>query len=1831
MKSTDIRRFVPLCACLSVVALSCGDGPAGLNDFVPCDGPEPSSADAGYIHGTVVAAEDDSPVSGAAIRVDGVEGCLSTDGDGRFVFPLAGGGGFRMVVTADHRTHATRVNSVTIGHDTSLGVFALPMRDAAVSVIGPSGGTHRSSKGGLELTFPAGALDQMREVSATRFGAGRELPGKLPETSHFTMALEAVAGDGELDQPVTITIPNDYGFPAGTQVPVGVFDEQTGEWVPDGTGVVSEDGTQVVYVATHFSAFDCNFPVTSSGRPGLVGKDPRRKKDPCKRNGSSGNSIVDIRSGTLRLDFDMPWGRRGGRERSIGLAYQSGAATPWVWTGGPWADESADPKTPEYAGVEVQVEGRLERVYMENNPDGNWAAYMWDGRNQRGEMLPTGLYDGWIRVYGAEKGVFAQADFFGGKPTYSLGIEADELVEADTTITTRFQLINGTESDVGNGWYIKGIPEIFTHADGSAMVVMDGESGGVYLPDVRARIVAGSADATDCGDGSSAINDCLDYPEDLAVAPDGSLLTTDSWSDRIIRIGTDGLLSTVFDGAADGYDFKSVAVSPDGVVYFSDETSGKVYRVTGGAAEFVAGGDVPDIFFGTPTVTAATDLDFDADGNLYIADWPYGLRILTTDGTLKNAYAGPNPDYPAPVAIDVNPDGSVLLAEPMRQRVRLLTADGQLLPVAGLDGSEGFDGDGGPAVKARLYMPSGVARGADGTVYIADVYNDRIRSVGTDGIIRTFAGKSAAAGSGFGDGEPATETVNAEPLAPVVDADGNILAVDRHNGHIWRYDLSTRVFARPPSQNAVLAITDESGYTLETSDTKYEFDAAGKCAAFTDDRGDRAVVTRDGTGRISSIDYAGGDSVTFQYDGQLASITAPGGLVMQLDADSDRNVTGISIPGGVETTLSYDGQGRLTGWQDADGRGATYEPDDYGRVRAVHATDGGTRLYEPLETADLLNDRLAHGEGITPAEPGRAGMGASAKYTDENGGQYQFKYDALGEASEIVMPDGTTVTMGNHTCGMPSVVSVPGAWTRTFFYDEWGRMLVDKGPEGDTDYTWDPETGDLLSISTPGGRMTEFESDSEGRITAIKAGSRTLYAFGYLEGSRLEWMDDAIGRRTTYAWDDDGNLQKLTQSGIDTATFERDDAGNITAITDAVGGRTSFGLDEIGRVKSITDRGGAVHAIGMDHAGQVTSLATSGAGVDDGLSTGWSRDARGRVESVSINGMGPWTLDWLGENLVGAISSPMGRVDATYDARGRVVTRTISEGDPDTPSAVATYTYDVDGHLVAAVDDDSSVTFEYDTLTGALLAVTQQYDGMPGPVTLTYEMDPDGIVTSVGYPALDGFDGGVFYYSYDGPTGLPTDITAPDGRYWDLYRDELGRVTEFEVGWGEELEMTREYDARGYLERIVAYLDSWREDEHTRFEYVVDDDGAILSATDPAGAATYGYDAMRRVASVMKSGPGDNESYDCNGAGDPTDAGYEYDEFRRMTRANGYSYAFDAAGRVVTRTSDADGSRLELTWDGDDNLVRASTFADGSETPEHVVTYGYDALGRRVYRDVDGDRRFFVYDFTDIALEMNESGGVDAFYLHEPHMDNPLGMYRDGEWYACIVDGAGSVRGLVRLSDRTMVRTWRYTAFGRVESSTGDVEFRYGFQGREPDQLTGLIHFRARELDPIAGRFISTDPDKFTSFAGTYAFGGNDPINRRDPTGAGPRAVRAAGEVYSGYNDAKQNLEKYVDSKVSKVGGREAGSAAGYIWKTVGSNMIDNYAKIPLPSPYQSPGPNVTDAAVYLYKAYKAKDPCERAKVGGDVLVDMMPGGDKWLRPMVDNFNNFGNLMNAGN
>src|SRR5262249_20621834 len=106
-----------------------------------------------------------------------------------------------------------------------------------------------------------------------------------------------------------------------------------------------------------------------------------------------------------------------------------------------------------------------------------------------------------------------------------------------------------------------------------------------------------------------------------------------------------------------------------------------------------------------------------------------------------------------PRGVAVGPDGGLFIADTFNHRVRRVGPDGVITTVAGND-TPGFSGDGGPATAAQLSEPRGVAVGPDGSLFIADLGNRRVRRVGADGVITTMAGNGTP---GFnGDGGPAT-------------------------------------------------------------------------------------------------------------------------------------------------------------------------------------------------------------------------------------------------------------------------------------------------------------------------------------------------------------------------------------------------------------------------------------------------------------------------------------------------------------------------------------------------------------------------------------------------------------------------------------------------------------------------------------------------------------------------------------------------------------------------------------------------------------------------------------------------------------------------------------------------------------------------------------------------------------------------------------------------------------------------------------------------------------------------------------------------------------------
>ena len=161
-------------------------------------------------------------------------------------------------------------------------------------------------------------------------------------------------------------------------------------------------------------------------------------------------------------------------------------------------------------------------------------------------------------------------------------------------------------------------------------------------------------------------------------------------------------------------------------------------------------------------------------------------------GTIDTYVGGGNGDGNDAVDATIDPRGIALVgsasapdiyvADGLNNRVRRVDhSTGIITTIAGT-GVSGFSGDGGQAVNAQLWLPIDVAVDSAGNVYIADLSNNRIRKVGTDGRISTFAGNGQANYSG--DGGLATAAGINTPYGVAVGLDGYVYIADYGNNRI---------------------------------------------------------------------------------------------------------------------------------------------------------------------------------------------------------------------------------------------------------------------------------------------------------------------------------------------------------------------------------------------------------------------------------------------------------------------------------------------------------------------------------------------------------------------------------------------------------------------------------------------------------------------------------------------------------------------------------------------------------------------------------------------------------------------------------------------------------------------------------------------------------------------------------------------------------------------------------------------------------------------------------------------------------------------------------------
>jgi uncharacterized protein (TIGR03437 family) len=150
-----------------------------------------------------------------------------------------------------------------------------------------------------------------------------------------------------------------------------------------------------------------------------------------------------------------------------------------------------------------------------------------------------------------------------------------------------------------------------------------------------------------------------------------------------------------------------------------------------------------------------------------------GSDLVGDDGAAVSAQLA------QPEGLAVDSGGSLYIADAANHRIRKVSPSGAIATVAG-NGHPGFSGDGGPAAAAQLNQPYGLALDQAGNLYVADYGNERVRRIGTDGLITTIAGNGEHGGAG--DGGPATSAQLLGPRNLVADAAGD-LYLSEFEGH----------------------------------------------------------------------------------------------------------------------------------------------------------------------------------------------------------------------------------------------------------------------------------------------------------------------------------------------------------------------------------------------------------------------------------------------------------------------------------------------------------------------------------------------------------------------------------------------------------------------------------------------------------------------------------------------------------------------------------------------------------------------------------------------------------------------------------------------------------------------------------------------------------------------------------------------------------------------------------------------------------------------------------------------------------------------------------------
>lgn len=941
---------------------------------------------------------------------------------------------------------------------------------------------------------------------------------------------------------------------------------------------------------------------------------------------------------------------------------------------------------------------------------------------------------------------------------------------------------------------------------------------------------------------------------------------------------------------------------------------------------------------------------------------------------------------------------------------------------------------------------------------------------------------------------------------------GRVIMPDEQSGRLFSYARTetdgSRVFITTSTisqlGDVVRRLTDDTLEYRYADGRVMRFDAGGRMAGLADQNGNTILLTYTGS-RLTRITDAVGRSITLGYapgSEFVSSVTDPLGRTWSytygVSGGANVFLTTVTDPLGNKTSYAYDNAG-LTSVTDPQGnvmKRVTY--DSNGRVIRQQFADGGFETYNYVLSGGIVTS-------TTITDP----LGRTSTKRFNANGYVVGSVDALGQRSQVTRDLTTnlaTATVG--PCGCSET---------TQEFDGRGNIVTQTDRLGRTiRIEYESLHNNPTKFTDQLGRVETFGYDARGNLTSAVNALGQTSSLAYDDNGLLTSTTDPLGHTQRLEYDASGNESAVVDELGQRTTFEHDSIGRLTAMVDPLGRRTSRTYDVLSQVVSTTDSSGAKITLSYDDNGNVTSIM-------DTLNHRWAStyDGKNRVVSSSDSLGRRLRLKYNTGDELTEIISPAGRsIRYTYNQQGLPATITNPSG------GVLSSTYDSNGTVVNLTDPRGhTTTFTYDELGRPLT----RRDPLGRVSSLTYDQagnlaertDQTGRRTTFAYDALNRpgtamYPDAIVSYTYDAAS-RPTRIDDTQSGFVAWTYDEAGKLLtettpngvvsyDYNVA-NQPVSMTAAdrppvtygYDSAGRLHTITQGSEV--------FAYAYDELSRPKNLQRPNGVTTtYGYDETGRLVRLIHaenqpledfrySYGADNHIETVSSLASATQLPAEKSAIganaaNQIVQLGPISYSFNELGQTAAKIEPQGPTSYQ--WDARGRLTR-TTLPDGQ-----TVSYDYDALGRRASRSAAGVTTSFLYNGANVVLDRSNTGGL-VEYLHGPGFDNVLRQKSPatGALYFA-QDHLGSTIALTNSAGAVVERT-HYEAFGQTSGSSLT---RYGFTGRERDNVTGLMYYRARWYDPQQGRFISEDPIGFSGGdANLYGYVWESPLGHTDPLG----------------------------------------------------------------------------------------------------------------------------------